>query len=45
LIFGKNVKNTPPTVCKKLGNFWQLGKNQPPTRKYTRAACGWRRDF
>jgi hypothetical protein len=30
---------------KRLGNFWQLGKNQPPARKYTRAACGWDRGF
>ena len=42
LIFGKNVKNTPPTVWQKT---WQLGKNQPPARKYTRAARSWHRGF
>jgi len=45
LIFGKNVKNTPPTVWQKTWQFLATWENQPPARKYTRAARGWHRGF
>ena len=41
LIFGKNVKNSPPTVWQKTWQFLATWENQPPARKYTRAARGW----
>jgi hypothetical protein len=46
LFFGKNFKNTPPTIWQKTWHFfWQLGKNLAPTRKYMRVARGWHRGF
>ena len=45
LIFGKTLKIPLQQFGKRLGNFCQLGKNQPPARKYTRAAHGWHRGF
>ena len=45
LIFGKNVKNTPPTVWQKTWQFLVTWKKQPPACKYTRAARGWHRGF
>jgi len=34
----KTLKILLQQFVKRLGNFWQLGKNQPPARKYMRAA-------
>jgi hypothetical protein len=41
LIFVKKLKILLHQFVKRFDNFWQLGENQPPTRKYRRAKGAW----